>query len=101
MGQVAEVSTKQNIDLNDSVRKVGLGFVSTALGALLLWTQYDNLKKLELGIAAAKNLDSAKGNLIMSQAVFDEFVTQRIVSGTEYRARQSMAIDIEGLKQKH
>ncbi len=86
LNQTAERSVEQNINLKDSVSKVGLGFVSAASEALSLWTQYDNLKKLELGIATAKNLDFAKRNLIVSQAAFDELATQRITSGAEYGA---------------
>lgn len=87
MNQTAERSVEQNVNLKDSVGKVGLGFVSAASEALSLWTQYDNLEKLELKITIAeKNLDSAKRSLIMSQAALDELVTRGITSGAEYEA---------------
>ncbi|WP_337861464.1 hypothetical protein [Nitrososphaera sp.] len=89
----------------DKAEELEVGYAAAAEGisdaatkAFALYSQYDNLEKVQLRVATAeKNIDSARAALMSSQARLAELVNDGVTSGTEY---EQALIRVEAAEQK-
>ncbi|MEO9364425.1 MAG: hypothetical protein ABI348_11045 [Nitrososphaera sp.] len=103
-GDKTETAAKQTEQLKPAYDKAILGFTGAATGAFALYSQYDQLEKIELRVSSAeKNRDAAQKSVIDAQTRLTALTNDGITSGAKYdsavlgvtTAQQQLAIATE------
>jgi hypothetical protein len=85
--QTAEKASKSQVTMYGSISQAALGFGTAASGAFALFSQYDQLEKLQLRIVQAnKAHDQATRGVIDAEQALHDLEAKGVVSGAQYES---------------